>query len=276
MKILYTTDIHGIIEKYEKIYDIAVKEQVDMIINGGDMTPNTSNFFKQGDFMRDFLDGYFRKLNAKSIYHLSMLGNDDLRIFDDEFNEICNKYPFIFDIAQKRVEIRGFEFIGMNLIPDLPFGLKDRARKDMKDFQFPRQIGKAYLSNREGLQKVDNWPIYADSLPTIEDEMNELIKPRDYRKSIYIIHTPPLKLDLDACRDGRNVGSEAVFNFLKKYQPLLSFHGHIHESFDVSNTWKANLENTLCIQPGQFGHYINQVVYVILDLNTLISERYII
>jgi len=42
-----------------------------------------------------------------------------------------------------------------------------------------------------------------------------------------------------------NVGSIAVSNAIKKYQPLMSLHGHIHES-----RGDCKIGRTVCINPG--------------------------
>ena len=73
MKIIYTTDLHGIKWKYEKILEQAIKQQIDMVINGGDMLPTQSNFFKQGDFIKYFLDPHFHEYEENSIYYLGNL-----------------------------------------------------------------------------------------------------------------------------------------------------------------------------------------------------------
>ena len=93
-------------------------------------------------------------------------------------------------------------------------------------------------------------------------------------QTIYIIHTPPSNLGLDVCHDGRKVGSKAIFNFIKKNQPLLTLHGHIHESPDVSGKWYSKLGKTICIQPGQSHHYQDYLIYVIFDLKTMQFERF--
>ena len=98
---------------------------------------------------------------------------------------------------------------------------------------------------------ITDWESYISSLPTIENELNNLPKPENFQKSIYVIHMPPNKLGLDVCSDGREVGSKAVYDFLKQKQPLFSLHGHIHESPDKTGIWSAKLGDTVCIQPGQ-------------------------
>jgi Icc-related predicted phosphoesterase len=274
MKLLYATDLHGVKWKYDKILQITAASNIDIVVNGGDMLPAKPSFFKQDAFIVDFLDEYFSKFNSKKIYYITMLGNDDLQIFDKLFHKICNKYPFVINIAQNHFTLGSYEFIGMNLVTDLPFGLKDRARIDGEGFKFPKQLGKQYLSSPEGLKRIEDWVSYAQTLPTIEEELNRLPKPRNMAKSIYIIHTSPSNLSLDMISNGRTVGSDSVYNFLKKNQPLLSLHGHIHESPDVSGKWCSKLEKTICIQPGQSAHYEDYLVYVMIDLKSLEIERF--
>ncbi|MBU4491140.1 MAG: hypothetical protein KKD69_01600 [Euryarchaeota archaeon] len=84
-----------------------------------------------------------------------------------------------------------------------------------------------------------------------------------------VIHIPPNRLGLDRCYDGSEAGSKAIYNFLKKYQPKLSLHGHIHESPEVTGRWYAQLGRTICIQPGQ----LNEFTYVTIDLSTMKFER---
>jgi Icc-related predicted phosphoesterase len=278
MKLLYVTDLHGIEWKFNKIYQLTNFLKPDAVINGGDMLPFRGNLLHQNKFITNFLDYYFSKFESMKIYYLGLLGNDDLIIFDELFQEMCDKYHYIENIAQTRFQIERskYEFIGMNWVTDLPFGLKDRARKDTKDFEHPKQISKQYLSVSSGWEKLEDWFSLAEKLPTIEDEINGLVKPFDMNNTIYIIHNPPSNLDLDVCHDGREVGSRAIYNFLKENQPKISFHGHIHESPDVSGKWYSYLEKTLCIQPGQFQQHENYLSYVLLDLETMSFERKIV
>lgn len=80
----------------------------------------------------------------------------------------------------------------------------------------------------------------------------------DPEKAIFNLHPPPfgsgldeapeLTKDLRPTHAGRAlvpVGSKAVLSVIKKYQPLLGLHGHIHEG---KGTWKY--KRTLCINPG--------------------------
>ena len=273
MKILYITDIHGSSWKYEKVLEIVEKLKVNMVINGGDMLP-FGDFLNQDKFIKNFLNSHFSEYNDRKIYYLAMLANDDLIIFDELYNKICDKYEYIISIAQKRFKFQKYEFIGMNFVTDLPFVLKDRARKDTKDFTLPKQFGTAMISTLKGWKKIPDWYSFVSSLPTIEDELENLIIPDDFRNAIYVIHIPPANIGLDVCYDGRKVGSIAVYNFLLKHQPLLTLHGHIHESPKISNKWFAYLNKTLCIQPGQSNFNEDYLKFVVIDLETLNFENF--
>jgi Icc-related predicted phosphoesterase len=270
MKILYVTDLHGSEWKYDRVFQFAQKNKIDIVINGGDMYPKNKDLFSQDPFITGYLDNHFGIFDAAGINYLCYPGNDDLMIFEPQFEEICQKYSHVSNIAQRRIKIGGYEFIGMNWVVDYPFRLKDRCRMDTEKYIFQKQLGSGILSTPNGWKEIDNWFEYAKSLPTIEDEMNLLIKPNDMRKAIYVIHMPPAKLGLDVCVSRVKVGSQAIYNFLMKNQPLISLHGHIHESPEISGSWYAKLNNTLCIQPGQ----LMPLTYVIIDLKTMDSKRY--
>jgi uncharacterized protein len=84
-------------------------------------------------------------------------------------------------------------------------------------------------------------------------------KVKDPRRSIFTIHVPPYDTGLDLAiylnedlkyqHYGQPiegpVGSHAVFKLLDKYQPLISLHGHIHESRCF-----YKLGRTMCFNPG--------------------------
>jgi len=278
MKLLYVTDIHGIEWKHNEIFQIASSLNPDVVINGGDILPFKGNLLHQDKFITGFLDEYFSRFESIKTYYLGLLGNDDLGIYDGLFQETCDKYSYVVNIAQTRFQIKGsvYEFIGMNWVSDLPFGLKDRARKDTMDFEHPKQIGKQYLSTPNGFKKLEDWFSYAKNLLTIEDEIRKLVKPSDMNYAIYIFHNPPAYIDLDVTHDGKKVGSKAEYAFLKENQPKISLHGHIHESPGVSGKWYSQIINTICIQPGQSRQDEDSLIYVLIDLETMNMERKII
>ncbi len=272
MRILFVTDLHGCRWKYDEILRRALSYHVDAVVNGGDMLPKDGNLFRQDAFIRGFLRRHFECFERASTPYVCCLGNDDLRIWDETFADICRQHQGIHNLAQRQVIVGDTAFVGMNWVADYPFTLKDRCRMDAGSFTFPRQLGPAILSAREGWVDVPDWFAYARRLPTIADELAALPRVERGRRSVYVIHMPPCRLGLDVCIGGLRVGSQAVFGFLRSVQPTLSLHGHIHESPDISGVWQAMLGNTVCVQPGQ----PEKLAYVLADLETMRIERHIV
>lgn len=270
MKFIFVTDLHGSIPRYEKVLEEARTLGVQAVVNGGDMLPK--DLWNQGRFITDYLDDYFFRYNSFGIYHLGFLGNDDLGIFDELFDKTCKKYSLVSNLAQNKIKVENQEFIGMNWINDCPFRLKDRCRIDTLDHVLGKQFGTALLSTPGGWREVEDWPTYVEALPTVADELDRLPMPDNMSQSIYVIHAPPHRLRLDHCFGGIRAGSKAVYQFLKKHQPLLSLHGHIHESPNVSGFWQAKLSRTVCIQPGQLEK--SELTYVLIDTSPLSYQRF--
>ncbi len=91
-------------------------------------------------------------------------------------------------------------------------------------------------------------------------KLEELVSPmQDYSKAIFCIHVPPYDTGMDIAifldKDLKYksygqpiegpVGSHAVSKLIDKYQPLVTLHGHIHES-RCFYKWKR----TMCFNPG--------------------------
>ncbi|MDO8805778.1 MAG: metallophosphoesterase [Elusimicrobiota bacterium] len=131
MRILFVTDLHGNEIKYRRVLANALKHGATAVVNGGDMLPlHGDPHGSQNDFVEGLLSWYFSEHTAAGLAWLGLLGNDDLKIHDAVFDGICRKHRNIFNLAQRRVEHNGFEFIGMNWVTDYPFRLKDRCRRD--------------------------------------------------------------------------------------------------------------------------------------------------
>ena len=272
MKILFVTDIHGNEAKYRKVFELAKINSVDAVVNGGDMLSMEDDLHRtQREFILGFLDNYFSEFDKAGIYHLGLLGNDDLRIHDECFDQTCTKYKHAVNLAQRNIKLGDYEFIGFNLVADYPFRLKDRCRMDRKNYVFQRQLGQGLLSTEQGFQTLKDWFAVAMSKPTLEDELETLPKPDDVRKTVYVIHMPPAFVSLDVCWSGEKVGSEAIYNFIEKNQPRLTLHGHIHESYARTGVWQAKIGKTVSVQPGQSKE--DAVSYVVIDLDQMKLER---
>ena len=171
MKIIFVTDLHGDTGKYDRLFKAAKEFQADVVVNGGDMLPKGGDLFEQDKFITGYLERHFAQFNSAGIYYLCYPGNDDLSIFDEIFEKTCSKHPFIINLAHRKFDMKGYEFVGMNRVVDYPFRLKDRCRMDTKDYVFQKQFGTGVLSTPQGYKELDDWFTYVQALPTIEDEL---------------------------------------------------------------------------------------------------------
>lgn len=76
----------------------------------------------------------------------------------------------------------------------------------------------------------------------------------DMSRAIVGVHAPPAGVGLatlGGILSGKDVGSQALHDWIRRRQPLLTLHGHIHESPDISGMHTANIGRTVCHQPGQ-------------------------
>ena len=280
MKILYVTDLHGDKNKYGKSLDIAVEKNIGVIVNGGDMLPKLGErHLEQPLFINDFLRGYFSELERHGITYLAMLGNDDLLSVEGLFDTVCGEYENVHNIAGKKVRIGGYEFIGMNHILDHPFGCKDRVVTETHYIPQRQLSPIAGISNEYGYDRIYNWLEYARTeLPYMCDILNALPEPENPQQTVYVMHMPPAGLRLgQLLYQDLDIGSVDIYEFLKERQPLLSLHGHIHESPDTQKgRWINQIRGTACIQTGQTELHDNDMVYAEIDLQSREYSRKII
>ena len=177
-------------------------------------------------------------------------------MFYDLFKKCVAKYDHVHISHMKEVIINDCSIIGMHYVPDYPFGIKDWCRSETKFLIDPHQSGKPVKTMNGYIENIDDLEKYFRNLPMIEDYLAMLPKP-SYNKVIYNIHAPPRTLGFDICNGGNStVGSYAITKFITERKPLLTLHGHIHESSWYSGvTINKLIPETVSIQPGQLSNF---------------------
>lgn len=277
MKLLYVTDLHGDKDKYERILNLASDNEINHIVNGGDMLPKyCDRHCEQPRFIKEYLRDYFQRLQNRGIIYFTMLGNDDLRVLEPLFTDVCSEFENVCDIARQKATVLGYDFIGLNDILDHPFGCKDWVVTETSYVPQPQLNVVSGLSNEYGYDRIYNWAEYsANHLPYMCDLLNDLPRGVNPDRTIYVMHMPPAGLGLGRLGyQGLDIGSVDIHEFLKEKQPLLSLHGHIHESPDVEKgKWMNHISKTTCIQPGQTEFGDEELIYVEIDLESKKYER---
>lgn len=260
MKFLYTSDLHGEITLYEELNSLILVSSIEFIGLGGDLLPSfpPSKQYQdmipyQETFIKKFLLPFFKKiLETTSVKKIFLIpGNWDLGYFYLFKNPIKNVIHL--DQALYRLD-NGYELIGYSIVPPTPFRPKNYEKMDDRESPWPPQKNPSYiLSNDQNgrLTPVDPYA-YLNQKETIQEDLTLLPNPLDPEKAIYIMHSPPFGTKLDLTAGKNSVGSRSIKAFIEQKQPLLTLHGHIHESSEISKSYFDRIGKTLSVNPGQF------------------------
>jgi Icc-related predicted phosphoesterase len=183
-----------------------------------------------------WLDMADTKLRGGTVPCILNGGNDDIW----EIDEVIERSPCVSFAEGKVIELDGFHMVSMGWTNPTPWNTFREAPED------------------ELARKID---AVAGLIPDME-------------RAIFNFHAPPYGSGLDeapALDDQlrpmhggavmKPVGSTAVRDAILRYQPMLSVHGHIHESRGIKR-----LGRTLAINPGSvYGDGVLQGA--VLDLN---------
>ncbi len=268
MKAVFVTDLHGKIDQYEKLFSLLEKEMPEVVFIGGDILPHAMKALDAfDDFILDFLLSKLLKLKEKlgdrypDIFLI--LGNDDPKIEENKILEIehkgCLKY-----INEKKVVFKNFSVFGYAYIPPTPFQLKDWEKYDVS-----RYVDPGCTHPNEGFRSVE---VSEDIVyETIKKDLDKLTEGENLSNAIFLFHSPPYNTVLDrAALDGQmveyvpldvHVGSIAIQRFIQERQPLVTLHGHIHESTRLTGHWKQSIGKTLAINAAHDGQELCAVLF---------------
>lgn len=252
----FVSDLHGHIDRYEKLFRAIEVERPGLVFLGGDLLPPflipwTSSDDNDGDFIHDFLRVGFSKLRdilAQEYPKVFLiLGNDDLRT--EEATLLADGKDGLWHyIHERRAECGDYVIYGYSCIPPTPFRLKDWERYDVSTYVDP-----GCTHPIEGIHSI---PIAETDLKrtTIKNDLQKLVIDADLTRAVFLFHTPPHDTNLDrAGLDGImidhapldvHVGSIAVRRFIEARQPYLTLHGHVHESARMTGSWSQSIGRT--------------------------------
>lgn len=271
MLCFFVCDLHGSIERYNKLFSKIEIEKPDAVFLGGDLLPSglnllTSNANVIDDFVAEIMIKKFSflktKLKEKYPRVFVILGNDDGRFEEQKFINISKEglWEYVHNI---KVDFNEFSVFGYSFIPPSPFLLKDWEKYDVSRFVDP-----GCVPPTEGFHTFD---INKDELEfsTIKKDLDLLAGDDDLSKSIFLFHSPPYNTNLDrADLDNKmfdhvpldvHVGSIAIERFIKSRQPLITLHGHVHESADLTGFWLEKIGKTIAINAATREKYLSLV-----------------
>jgi Icc-related predicted phosphoesterase len=246
---LFASDLHGRPGRYARLVRAIGSERPDAVFLGGDLLPMAD----QAEFLRDGLVAGFQALRETlgSRYPrvFLILGNDDRRSAEEAILEYAGRGLWEY-VHMRKATFAGFTVYGYAHVPPTPFRLKDWERYDVS-----RYVDPGCVPPEEGSLTV---PVDAAELRygTIEQDLARLAGSDDLERAILLCHGPPY-LCLDrAALDGVkvdhapldvHVGSVALRRFIEARQPLVTLHGHVHESARLTGSWRARIGRTFCL-----------------------------
>lgn len=259
----FVTDLHGYIERYEKLLAIVVRERPAAVLLGGDLLPcsgYSTIHSGQVNFVHEYLIPAFAKTREalRSDYPdvFLILGNDDPRCEESSFVTAADEGLWHY-IHGRRFLWGDISIYGLAYVPPTPYMLKDWERYDIS-----RYVSPGCISPEEGYRSV---PVEESEIKwgTIQKDLISLAGGDPLDRALFLFHTPPWDTPLDrAALDGKtyehvpldvHVGSIAVRRFIEERQPLLTLHGHVHEAARLTGEWKIRVGRTVCINGAHDG-----------------------
>jgi Icc-related predicted phosphoesterase len=267
-RLLYVTDLHGWTGGYERIAAIAQEEEITTIVNGGDIFPHGRDLISvQRRFIEGYLGPYLERLATAGTSYYGMLGNDDCRAVLPDWLDLVRTSTRLHDLTEGWLPLAdGLAICGCNYIPDPPFRLKDWSVLDTRDYRRPPQHPDPLISRGDGLELVGDIEAFLKARPTLEELLNSIAeRAPGWERAVVVCHAPPRGTGLGNISDETDVGSAAVRGWIERYQPLLTLHGHIHESPRVTGLDTVKIGRTTVHQPGQ-ERFIGRLVYSIVEI----------
>jgi uncharacterized protein len=282
-KCFFVTDLHGREDRYAKLFQAVERELPAALFLGGDILPSGLGAMVGAkgceDFIQDVLASGFTKIKNKlgqaypSVF--TILGNDDARISEQEFKEYENRGLWKY-IHNKCVRLGDYAVYGYAFVPPTPFKLKDWERYDVSRYLDPLSV-----APEEGWLSVSVSKITLKH-QTIQNDLQQLTQDSDLAHAVFLFHSPPHDTRLDrAALDGKkvnyvqldvHVGSIAIRRFIESKQPLLTLHGHIHESARITGSWKERIGKTHAFSAAHDGPELALVRFDLDDLGNATRE----
>jgi uncharacterized protein len=309
MKIFFATDIHGSEVCWRKFLNSAAFYKADLVILGGDVTgkamvPITAhNGYWQVTWRgqtfklesKQSLDEMIARIRNSGFYpamvspdELSHLGANQAAVGERFEQEMISSLDRWLDMADGK--LRGGQ------IPCILNGGNDDIFEidNVIESSPCVSFAEGKLMDLDGFSLVSMgwtnptpWNTYREAA---EDKLTEKIEAvaelvPDMGRAIFNFHAPPYGTGLDeapALDDSlrpmhggavmKPVGSTAVRDAIGKHQPMLSVHGHIHESRAIKR-----LGRTLAINPGSvYGDGVLQGAVLDLDAKKGKVSRYLL
>jgi hypothetical protein len=280
-KIFFATDLHGSEMCWRKFLNAAKFYETDILICGGDMTGKAIvPIVKENGQFTFTLAGEQQAVGAEQVneveaqirrkgYYPLQMSVDRLQELDQDSGKRTEVFQQVMlDGVERWMDMAADKLRGTGIRLFVCPGNDDEMEVDdvirRSDFV---ELGEGRVVEIDDFTMISTgwsnhtpWNTHREET---EEKLGERIEAmasqvKDPSKAIFNLHCPPYKSGLDEApaidadlkllhggRALRPVGSTAVRDAIERHQPLLSLHGHIHESKGA-----VKIGKTLSINPG--------------------------
>jgi len=265
---IVSADLHGNKGHYQKLREAVYKHDASCVFLCGDLLPKDGGLWSpenkirtigaQKEFIKSFFNDFLDDLSKKAHIYI-IYGNDDFKSTYSEINLGNENVTFLdkevvpfFDTSMD-IKIAGYPYVPLTPFMQKDWEKWDEIRGSMNDRVY-REDG--FVSHEDTHMPVD-FSTESSGGTTIAEDMEEFANKNNVSNTIYLMHAPPYDTCLDQVADSNpflennnvHVGSSAIRNFVQNYQPLLTLHGHIHETFEESGEYVWRCKNSTSATP---------------------------
>lgn len=256
MRLLFSSDLHGDDALYARLVGVVKEVRPELIVLGGDMYPDDTALEPkkmgrgQPDYVRQTFRKYIEEMRAASQCRqiLVIFGNHDWGSSVSATLELEKDGLLRVLDLERPFEIDGLNFLGYSCTPPTPWFVKDFERLDRAGDTPPLLGGARWDARFSRPSSRSATQIYTTG-PTIAEELSHLRPPP--APWVFVAHAPPAASKLDRYYGNLAWGSKSVREALEKHKPMLSLHGHIHESPEVTGAFFDQIGPTIAVNPGQ-------------------------
>jgi hypothetical protein len=309
MKIFFATDIHGSETCWRKFLNAAAFYKADMVILGGDVTGKVmipivahTGYWQvtvRGESIKmethEELAAIQAQIRNRGSYP-AIVTPDELQVLSETEGEVDRRFSVeMMHSLDRWLDMADGKLKGGQIGCILNGGNDDIFEIDGLIESSPCvTFGEGKVLDLDGFSLISMgwtnptpWDTFREAP---EDELAAKIEAiatqiPDMGRAIFNFHAPPYGTGLDEApaldenlrpmHGGavmKAVGSTAVRDSINKHQPLLSVHGHIHESRGIKR-----MGRTMAINPGSvYGDGVLQGALIDLDLKKAKVRRYLL
>jgi uncharacterized protein len=310
MKIFFATDIHGSEVCWRKFLNAAAFYKADLVVLGGDVTGKAMvPVVAHTGYWQVTVRGQTHRLETRqeldqiltqirnSGFYPAMVSPDELTHLSQEEGAVDRRFTTeMISSLDRWLDMADGKLRGGDIPCILNGGNDDIWEIDSVIESSPCvtfgegksvDLGGGFHMVSMGWTNPTPWDTFREAPePDLATKIEEVVSQLpDLSRAIFNFHAPPYGTGLDEApaldsslrpmHGGavmKPVGSTAVRDAIGKHQPVLSVHGHIHESRGV-----RRLNRTLAINPGSvYGDGVLQGAVIDLDAKKGKVSRYIL